>query len=223
SINAIIIILIMYFSLEDINNTTLNVPFLKKAIPFLKIAYIILVYLTIIGTSNAVNLTDGLDGLVIVPIIFITFSLTVLSWITSDKVYLHNFNIQYLKNANELVIFCTSIIGSCLGFLWFNCHPAQIFMGDTGSLALGGTLGMISALLHQELLLIIIGGFLVIETLSVIFQILFIKLIGKKLFLMAPIHHHFELKQQKEPKIIVRSWIISFILLVIGLITLKVY
>lgn len=223
SINALAITIIMYFTLQDVNSLKLIIPFFKNITPYLGFSYIPLAYLTIIGTSNAANLTDGLDGLVIVPIMFITIGLTVLAWITSDVFYESIFNVIYIKNTKEIIIICTSIIGTCLGFLWFNSYPAQIFMGDTGSLALGGTLGIITVILRQELLLIIMGGFLVLETISVILQIIFIKIIGKKIFLMAPLHHHYELKGYKEPKIIVRCWIISLILVIIGIITLKVY
>jgi len=223
SINALAIITIMYISSKNINNLKLIIPFFKNITPYLGIFYIPLAYITIIGTSNAVNLTDGLDGLIIIPVIIITVGLSILSWMTSNIFYQNIFNVIYLQNTNEIIVFCMSIIGSCLGFLWFNSYPAQIFMGDTGSLALGGTLGIISVILRQELLLIIMGGLLVLETISVILQIISIKIIGKKLFLMAPLHHHYELKGYKEPKIIVRCWIISLILVITGLITLKVY
>ncbi|MCV2518529.1 MAG: phospho-N-acetylmuramoyl-pentapeptide-transferase [Candidatus Lightella neohaematopini] len=180
-------------------------------------------YLIIVGTSNAVNLTDGLDGLVIVPIIFTSIGLLILSFITSSIKLSKYFNISYINLSSELVVLCMIIIGVSLGFLWFNCYPAKLFMGDVGSIPLGGVIGLISVLIHQESLLLIMGGFFFVETISVIIQIIFFKIIKKRIFLMAPIHHHFELKGYKEQLIVVRVWIICFILLILSLMQLKYY
>ncbi|WWO99797.1 MAG: phospho-N-acetylmuramoyl-pentapeptide-transferase [Candidatus Dasytiphilus stammeri] len=177
-----------------------------------------LAYFTLIGTSNAVNITDGLDGLAIIPTIFVTAGLGLIAWFNSNVTisnYLHIFYSPYLM---EIVIFCTAIIGSGLGFLWFNTYPAEIFMGDIGSLALGATLAIISILLRQEFLLLVMGGIFVIETLSVIIQVGFFKLRGKRILLMAPLHHHYELKGLPEPRITIRFSIISFLLLLMGLV-----
>lgn len=178
-------------------------------------------YLIIVGFSNAVNLTDGLDGLVTVPIILVYLGFLLISFITSDSILSSYFKINYFHKNKELLIVCSIVIGSCLGFLWFNCYPATIFMGDSGSLSLGGLMGLMSILLHKEIILIIIGGLFVIETLSVILQIFFFKFKNYKPFLMAPIHHHYELKGYSESKIIVRFWIISLILLIIGFFLIK--
>ncbi|MCV2528331.1 MAG: phospho-N-acetylmuramoyl-pentapeptide-transferase [Candidatus Lightella neohaematopini] len=185
--------------------------------------FILLSYFIIVGTSNAVNLTDGLDGLVIVPTIFTSIGLLILSFITSNVKLSNYFNINYISLSSELVVLCVIIIGTCLGFLWFNCYPAKLFMGDVGSLPLGGTIGLISILIHQESLFLMMGGFFFIEAISVILQVIFFKITKKRIFLMAPIHHHFELKGYKEQLIVVRVWIISFILLVLSLIQLKYY
>ncbi|MCV2508807.1 MAG: phospho-N-acetylmuramoyl-pentapeptide-transferase [Candidatus Lightella neohaematopini] len=185
--------------------------------------FVILSYLIIVGTSNAVNLTDGLDGLVTVPIIFTSIGLLVLSFITSNLKLSKYFNISYINLSSELVVLCIIIIGVSLGFLWFNCYPAKLFMGDVGSLPLGGIIGLISILIHQESLLLIMGGLFFVETISVIIQVVFFKIIGKRVFLMAPIHHHFELKGYKEQLIVVRVWIICFILLILSLMQLKYY
>ncbi|BBI01187.1 phospho-N-acetylmuramoyl-pentapeptide-transferase [Buchnera aphidicola (Nipponaphis monzeni)] len=220
---ALSIIFIIYFLENEVNHTKLIIPLLHNIHPILKIRYIILAYFTIIGTSNAVNLTDGLDGLAIVPIILVSIGLSIIAYITGNVHYHQLFNVLYLKKTPEIIVICTSIIGAGIGFLWFNSYPAQIFMGDTGSLSLGGVLGLISVLLRQELLLIIIGGVFVLETISVIIQIIAIKTTGKKFFLMAPLHHHYELLQNHESKIVTRFWIISVILTFVGLTTLIIF
>lgn len=184
--------------------------------------YILFVYFVIIGTSNAVNITDGLDGLAIIPAIFVLVSFSIVSWISSD-IYLSNFfKVMYIHNVKELTIVCSIIIGSLLGFLWFNSHPAQIFLGDVGSLSLGASLGIISVLLKKELMLFVVGGFFVVEILSVIFQVMSFKIFKKRIFYMAPIHHHYELCGLNESKIVIRSWIISFILMIIGFFLFKI-
>lgn len=188
----------------------------------LNIWNILLAYFTIVGTSNAVNLSDGLDGLAIIPVIFITTGLALVIIITNNLYFFHNLHISYTYYTKELLIICAAIIGSGLGFLWFNAYPAQIFMGDMGSLSFGGAIGVIAVLLHQEYLLLIMGGMFVVEVLSVILQVGCFKILKRRIFKMAPIHHHFELKGYSEPKIVVRFWILSFVLMLMGLIFLGV-
>ncbi|ANZ22445.1 phospho-N-acetylmuramoyl-pentapeptide-transferase [Buchnera aphidicola (Diuraphis noxia)] len=221
SILALGIIYIIYINNKTLFFTELNIPFCKKNIQ-INYLYILLSYFIIVGTSNAVNLTDGLDGLAIMPVIFLSCGFTLISLLSLDIKNSEYLNVSYIKNAGELSILCTAIIGSGLGFLWFNNYPAKIFMGDVGSLSLGGSLGIIAILLHQELLLIIMGGVFIFETISVILQVISFKIRRKRIFKMAPIHHHYELKGILEPTIIVRFWIISLILLLISLISLKV-
>ena len=189
--------------------------------PQLGILYLGLVYFVLVGTSNAVNLTDGLDGLAIVPTILVAGALAIFAYVTGNTNFSEYLNIPHIPFTSELVIVCTAIVGAGLGFLWFNTYPAQVFMGDVGSLALGGALGVLAVLVRQEIVFIIMGGIFVIETLSVILQVGSYKLRGKRIFRMAPIHHHFELKGWPEPKVIVRFWIVSLILVLIGLATLK--
>ena len=188
----------------------------------LSLLYILLAYFVIVGTGNAVNLTDGLDGLAIMPTVFVAAGFALVAWATGNMNFANYLHIPYLRHAGELVIVCTAIVGAGLGFLWFNTYPAQVFMGDVGSLALGGALGIIAVLLRQEFLLVIMGGVFVVETLSVILQVGSFKLRGQRIFRMAPIHHHYELKGWPEPRVIVRFWIISLMLVLIGLATLKV-
>ncbi|AFP85693.1 Phospho-N-acetylmuramoyl-pentapeptide-transferase [secondary endosymbiont of Heteropsylla cubana] len=206
----------------DTAATTLVIPFFKEIMPQLGIWYVLLAYFVIVGTSNAVNLTDGLDGLAIMPVVFIAAALSLVAWASSNINFSGYLHIPYVKFSGELVVICTAIVGAGLGFLWFNTYPAQLFMGDVGSLALGGALGSIAVLLRQELLLLIIGGVFVVETLSVILQVTSFKWRGHRIFRMAPIHHHYELKGCPEPRVIVRFWIISLVLVLIGLATLKV-
>lgn len=202
--------------------TQLVVPFFKDVMPQLGLLYILLTYFVIVGTSNAVNLTDGLDGLAIMPTVFVAAGFALVAWATGNMNFAGYLHIPYIRYASELVIVCTAIVGAGLGFLWFNTYPAQVFMGDVGSLALGGALGTIAVLLRQEFLLVIMGGVFVVETLSVILQVGSFKLRGQRIFRMAPIHHHYELKGWPEPRVIVRFWIISLMLVLIGLATLKV-
>jgi phospho-N-acetylmuramoyl-pentapeptide-transferase len=183
--------------------------------------YILLTYFVIVGTSNAVNLTDGLDGLAILPTVLIAGALAVFAYLTGHSVFSEYLNIPYIRGAGELVVFCAAIVGAGMGFLWFNTYPAQVFMGDVGALALGAALGVVAVIVRQELVLLIMGGVFVMETVSVILQVASFKLTGKRIFRMAPIHHHFELKGWPEPRIIVRFWIITVILVLIGLATLK--
>ena len=222
SVIALAVAFTMYAVGKDTPATLLVVPFFKDVMPQLGVLYILLTYFVIVGTSNAVNLTDGLDGLAIMPTVFVAAGFALVAWATGNINFANYLKIPFLPHAGELVIFCTAIVGAGLGFLWFNTYPAQVFMGDVGSLALGGVLGTIAVLLRQEFLLLIMGGVFVIETLSVILQVGSFKLRGQRIFRMAPIHHHYELKGWPEPRVIVRFWIISLMLVLIGLATLKV-
>jgi phospho-N-acetylmuramoyl-pentapeptide-transferase len=222
SVIALAVAFTMYAIGKDTPATELVVPFFKDIMPQLGLLYILLSYFVIVGTSNAVNLTDGLDGLAIMPTVFVAAGFALVAWATGNMNFANYLHIPYLRHAGELVIVCTAIVGAGLGFLWFNTYPAQVFMGDVGSLALGGALGTIAVLLRQEFLLVIMGGVFVVETLSVILQVGSFKLRGQRIFRMAPIHHHYELKGWPEPRVIVRFWIISLMLVLIGLATLKV-
>ncbi len=219
---AIIVAFALYAHGKDTAATQLVVPFFKDIMPQLGLLYIILTYLVIVGTSNAVNLTDGLDGLAIMPTILVSAAFAGIAWATSNVNFAEYLHIPYIPYTSELVVVCTAIVGAGLGFLWFNTYPAQVFMGDVGSLALGGALGIIAVLVRQEFVLVIMGGVFVMETLSVILQVGSYKLRGQRIFRMAPIHHHYELKGWPEPRVIVRFWIISIVLVLIGLVTLKV-
>jgi len=212
----------IYFNVDGSFMTTLSIPFFKNLYPNLGLLYIPFVAFVIVGTSNAVNLTDGLDGLAIGPTIIASFSYAGLSYVTGNIVLADYLNITYVRGAGELTIFCGAILGAGLGFLWFNTFPAQVIMGDTGSLSLGGALGTVAILTKHEILLVVIGGVFVMEALSVIIQVLSFKLTGKRVFRMAPIHHHFELKGWEEPKVIVRFWIIAILLALMSLGTLKI-
>ncbi|PHM70088.1 phospho-N-acetylmuramoyl-pentapeptide-transferase [Xenorhabdus sp. KJ12.1] len=222
SVLALGVAFAMYSIGKDTSATQLVVPFFKDVMPQLGLLYILLTYFVIVGTSNAVNLTDGLDGLAIMPTVLVAAGFALVAWATGNVNFANYLHIPYLSHAGELVIVCTAIVGAGLGFLWFNTYPAQVFMGDVGSLALGGALGTIAVLLRQEFLLVIMGGVFVVETLSVILQVGSFKLRGQRIFRMAPIHHHYELKGWPEPRVIVRFWIISLMLVLIGLATLKV-
>jgi phospho-N-acetylmuramoyl-pentapeptide-transferase len=197
------------------------VPFFKTVGINIGLLYIVLTYFVIVGTSNAVNLTDGLDGLAILPTVLIAGALAVFAYLTGHSVFSGYLNIPYISGAGELVVFCAAIVGAGMGFLWFNTYPAQVFMGDVGALALGAALGVVAVIVRQEFVLFIMGGVFVMETVSVIVQVASFKLTGKRVFRMAPIHHHFELKGWPEPRIIVRFWIITVVLVLIGLATLK--
>jgi len=200
----------------------LNVPFFKTFHPDLSWWYLPFAVLVIVGASNAVNLTDGLDGLACGPIVITASTYLIFSYVAGNAVVASYLQIPFVSGAGEVTIFCGAIVGACLGFLWFNCHPAEIFMGDVGSLSLGGTLGVISVITKQEFLLVLVGGIFVMEAVSVILQVGYFKMSGgKRIFLMAPFHHHFEKKGWLEPKVVVRFWIISIILGLIALATLK--
>ncbi len=222
SVIALAVAIFLYSTSTDAAETSLLVPFFKNVMPQLGLFYLVITYFAIVGTSNGVNLTDGLDGLAIVPTIMVAGAFSIFAYVTGNVNFSEYLNIPYLPLADELVIVCTAICGAGLGFLWFNTYPAKVFMGDVGSLSLGAALGTIAVLVRQEIVLIIMGGVFVIETLSVILQVGSFKLRGQRIFRMAPIHHHYELKGWPEPRVIVRFWIISVVLVLIGLATLKI-
>ena len=205
---------------QNLQNT-LSIPFLKESVFFLGVLYIPFTILVIVGSSNAVNLTDGLDGLAIVPVMIAASSFAIIVYLTGHLNFSSYLQISYVPGVGEIAVFLGAIIGSGLGFLWFNAPPAMVFMGDTGSLSLGGVIGVSASASRHELVLIIIGGLFVLETISVIVQIVSFKLTGKRIFRMAPLHHHFEQKGWAEPTIVIRFWIIALILALIGLSTLK--
>jgi phospho-N-acetylmuramoyl-pentapeptide-transferase len=203
--------------------TSLYVPFFKSvAVPMGTGAFVLFSYLVIVGTSNAVNLTDGLDGLAIMPAVMVAAALGVFAYATGNVKFATYLQIPYIPGVGEVLIFCATLVGAGLGFLWFNSYPAQVFMGDVGALAVGAALGTLAVIVRQEIVLFVMGGVFVAETVSVMLQVASFKLTGRRIFRMAPIHHHFELKGWAEPKVIVRFWIISFVLVLAGLATLKI-
>lgn len=221
SVCGLLAAVFLYYVSHTPQETSLLIPFFKNmAIP-LGMFYIIFVYFVIVGTSNAVNLTDGLDGLAILPIVLIAGALGIFAYITGHMMFADYLTLPYIPGVGEIAVFCGAIVGSGLGFLWFNAYPAQIFMGDVGALSLGAALGIIAVLVRQELVLFIMGGVFVVETVSVMLQVGSFKLRGKRIFKMAPIHHHFELLGWPEPRVIVRFWIITVILVLFGLATIK--
>jgi phospho-N-acetylmuramoyl-pentapeptide-transferase len=202
--------------------TELIVPFFKTiAIPLGTLGFVILGYFVVVGTSNAVNLTDGLDGLAIMPTVMIASALAVFAYVTGHAGFSKYLAFPYIAGAGELAVFCGAIAGAGLAFLWFNAYPAEVFMGDVGALALGAALGIVALIVRQEIVLFIMGGVFVVETLSVIMQVASFKLTGKRIFRMAPLHHHYELKGWKENQVVVRFWIITMMLVLFGLSTLK--
>ncbi len=202
--------------------TELIVPMFKNVAINLGWLYTPLTYLVIVGSSNAVNLTDGLDGLAIMPTVLVAGALGVFAYASGHNAFANYLQIPYVPGSGDLVVFCGALVGAGLGFLWFNAYPAQVFMGDVGALALGAALGLIAVLVRQEIVLVIMGGVFVMETVSVILQVVSYKLTGRRIFRMAPLHHHFELRGWPEPRVIVRFWIITVILVLIGLATLKI-
>jgi len=214
-----ILILVNFVQSPELKN--LYFPFFKNLIINLGWFFIPFYIFVIVGSSNAVNLTDGLDGLATVPVILVAGCFAFISYVTGNIVFSEYLLIPYIEGVGEVAVFCGSIIGACIGFLWFNAPPAKIFMGDTGSLALGGSLGAVGIITKHEIVLAITGGLFVLEAISVIVQVISFKLTGKRIFQMAPIHHHFEKKGWAESTIVVRFWIISIILAMIGLATLK--
>jgi len=219
---AIIIAITLYCTAQSDAQLTFVMPFFKEYMPYLGLLFIPLVYFTVVGSSNAVNLTDGLDGLAIMPTVMVASAFAFVAYLTSNVNYSHYLFIPYIPQASELVVICGTIAGAGLGFLWFNTYPAQVFMGDVGSLALGAILGVIAVLVRQEFLLVIMGGIFVLETVSVILQVGSYKMRKQRIFRMAPIHHHYEKKGWPEPRVIVRFWIITIVLVLVGLVTLKV-
>ncbi len=211
----------MFFYLSPGYSTELSVPFFKSFTPDLGVLYIPFAILVIVGCSNAVNLTDGLDGLAVGPVIISSMAYTVVAWAVGNKLVSGYLLVPHIEGAGELAILTASIVGAGLGFLWFNTYPASVFMGDVGSLPLGAALGTVAVVCKHELLLILVGGVLVMEAVSVIFQVASFKSRGKRIFLMAPLHHHFELKGWEEPKVVVRLWIIAIILGLLSISTLK--
>ncbi len=211
----------LYLSATLPVETQLVFPFFKHLILPMGVFFIFFSYLVIVGTSNAVNLTDGLDGLAILPAVMVAGALAIFAYTTGNINFANYLAIPYVPGVGELVVFCGSIVGAGLGFLWFNTYPAQVFMGDVGALSLGAALGIVAVMVRQELVLLLMGGVFVLETVSVILQVASFKLTGKRIFRMAPIHHHFELKGWPEPRVIVRFWIITFVLVLCGLATLK--
>ena len=222
SLFGLIAALVLFYTQDAASNTTLYLPLLKNFAVPMGMLFIVLAYFWIVGFSNAVNLTDGLDGLAIMPTVMVAAGLGIFAYASGNAVFSQYLQIPAVPGAGELAIVCAAIAGAGLGFLWFNTYPAMVFMGDIGALALGAALGAIAVIVRQEAILVVMGGIFVIETLSVMIQVASFKLTGKRVFRMAPIHHHFELKGWPEPRVIVRFWIISFILVLISLATLKV-
>jgi len=212
----------LYANAGSAAETQLIVPFFKQVAFALGPLYVVLAYFVIVGASNAVNLTDGLDGLAILPSVLVAGALAVIAYLAGHSEFAPYLHIPYIAGAGELVIFCGAMVGAGLGFLWFNTYPAMVFMGDVGALALGAALGVIAVIVRHEIVFFIMSGVFVMETVSVMLQVGSYKLTGKRIFRMAPIHHHFELKGWPEPRVIVRFWIISVVLVLLGLATLKV-
>lgn len=221
SIAALIAATYVYYAAQYPIETQLIVPFFKNVAIPLGVFFILLSYFVIVGSSNAVNLTDGLDGLAILPTVLIAGALAIFAYLTGNIKFATYLSIPYVPGVGELIIVCGAIVGAGLGFLWFNTYPAQVFMGDVGALALGAALGAIAILVRQEIVFFIMAGVFVMETVSVILQVSSYKLTGRRIFNMAPLHHHYELKGWPEPRVIVRFWIITVILVLVGLATLK--
>ena len=211
----------LYWSAATPAETALIVPFFKDVAIELGAMYMVIAYFVIVGTSNAVNFTDGLDGLAILPTVMVGAALGLISYLAGHVEFSAYLQIPYILGAGELAVFCGALIGAGLGFLWFNTYPAQVFMGDVGALALGAALGVVAIIVRHELVLFIMGGLFVVEAVSVMLQVASFRLTGKRIFRMAPLHHHFELKGWPEPRVIVRFWIVTLVLVVVGLSTLK--
>ena len=223
SIAALCIAFSLHAMRQSLSEVSLYVPFFKAvALPMTTAGFVFYAYLVIVGTSNAVNLTDGLDGLAIMPAVMVAAALGVFAYATGNFKFATYLQIPYISGAGEVIVFCAAIAGAGLGFLWFNSYPAEVFMGDVGALAIGAALGTVAVIVREEIVLFVMGGVFVLETVSVMLQVASFKLTGKRIFRMAPLHHHFELKGWSEPKVIVRFWIISFLLMLTGLATLKI-
>jgi phospho-N-acetylmuramoyl-pentapeptide-transferase len=222
SLIAITVAFYLVLTADSPAQTSMIVPFFKQiVIPLGVVGFVALSYFVIVGTSNAVNLTDGLDGLAIMPTVMISSGLAIFAYVAGHSVFAKYLGIPYIPHAGELAVFCGALAGSGLAFLWFNAYPAEVFMGDVGALALGAALGVVAVIIRQEIILLIMGGIFVVETLSVILQVTSFKLTGKRILRMAPLHHHFELKGWKENQVVVRFWIITMMLVLLGLATLK--
>ena len=219
---ALVASVYLYQSAAGPAETSLIVPFFKDVLLDLGIFYVVLSFFVIVGTSNAVNLTDGLDGLAILPTVMVGRALGACAYLVGNVNFAEYLFLPYLEGVGEVIIFCAALMGAGIGFLWFNTYPAQVFMGDVGSLALGAALGVVAVIVRQEILLFIMGGIFVAETVSVILQVASFKMTGKRIFRMAPLHHHFELKGWPEPRVIVRFWIITLFLVLLGMATLKI-
>jgi phospho-N-acetylmuramoyl-pentapeptide-transferase len=219
---ALVAAIALYVTATDAVQTSLLIPYFKDLAVPLGMFQIVVTYFFIVGFSNAVNLTDGLDGLAIMPTVLVGGALGIFAYVTGNVNFAAYLGIPYVAGTGEILVFCTALAGAGLGFLWFNTYPAQVFMGDIGALSLGAALGAVAVVVRQEIVLAIMGGVFVVETLSVIIQVASFKLTGKRVFRMAPLHHHFELKGWAEPKVIVRFWIITVILVLIGLASLKI-
>lgn len=213
---------VLYLTASSPVETSLLLPFFKDIVIPLGVFYIVLTYFVIVGSSNAVNLTDGLDGLAIMPTVLVAMGLSVFAYASGNIVFADYLHIPFIAGTGELAVFCATIAGAGLGFLWFNTYPAQVFMGDVGALALGAALGVVAVIVRQEIVLFIMGGIFVLETVSVILQVGSYKMTGRRIFRMAPLHHHYELKGWPEPRVIVRFWIITVVLVLFGLATLKI-
>jgi len=219
---ALIAAITLYVTATDDVQTSLLIPYFKDLSIPLGMFQVVVTYFFIVGFSNAVNLTDGLDGLAIMPTVLVGGALGLFAYVTGNTNFSEYLGIPYVAGTGEIMVFCAAMAGAGLGFLWFNTYPAQVFMGDIGALSLGAALGVVAVIVRQEIVLAIMGGVFVVETLSVIIQVVSFKLTGKRVFRMAPLHHHFELKGWAEPKVIVRFWIITFILVLVGLASLKI-
>lgn len=221
SVAGIAVAVFLYTTAQSPAETQLYVPFFKNVTVDLGWGYLLLVYFVVVGASNAVNLTDGLDGLAIMPTVMVGSALGIIAYLVGNAKFAGYLHIPYVAGTGELVVFCGALAGAGLGFLWFNTYPAQVFMGDVGALALGGALGVIAVIVRHEIVFFIMSGIFVMETVSVILQVASFKLTGRRIFRMAPLHHHFELKGWPEPRVIVRFWIITVMLVLVGLATLK--
>ena len=222
SIVGLGVALLLYYTATIPEETRLIVPFFKDVAFEMGLGFVVLTYFVVVGSSNAVNLTDGLDGLAIMPTVMVAGALGLFAYVTGHTEFAKYLAIPYIPGVGEVAIFCAALMGAGLGFLWFNTYPAMVFMGDVGALALGAALGIVAVVVRQELVLLIMGGVFVMETVSVIVQVASFKLTGKRIFRMAPLHHHFELKGWPEPRVIVRFWIVTVILVLVGLATLKI-
>ncbi len=221
-IASFIVVFLIHIHLPENLNSSIFFPFFKNLIFDLGLFFFLIAIFVVIGSANSVNLTDGLDGLAIVPVMIVALSFAFIAYMTGNIFFSEYLQINYIEGSGELAVFCGTIVGSALGFLWFNAPPAKVFMGDTGSLSLGGALGTLSIITKHEIVLAIIGGLFVLETISVIIQVISFRLTGKRIFQMAPLHHHFEKKGWAESTIVIRFWIITIVLALIGLATLKI-